>query len=52
MALEEKLPDGRPENAAERLADLTGRDRDEFDASDYEIPDFENQELVTAESEE
>lgn len=33
------------DGAAEALADLTDRPRDDFDATDYDIPDFEDQEM-------
>lgn len=36
----------RSPRAAERLAELTGRPVEDFDASDYPIPDFEDQELI------
>jgi len=31
--------------AAKRLAELTGRPVSDFDASEYDIPDFDNQEV-------
>lgn len=46
MSLESKnRDDGARENAAEVLHEMTGRSKDEFDASKYEIPDVEDQEM-------
>lgn len=38
--------DREPRNAADMLADMTGRDREEFVPDDMEIPRFEDQEVV------
>lgn len=46
MTLESKgHDDGDYKNAADVLSAITGRPREEFDASGYEIPNFEEQEL-------
>lgn len=35
------------DNASEALAEMTGRDESEFDASGHEIPDFADEEVIT-----
>jgi len=50
MVLESKNRVGDcAKDAAKELARLTGRSKEEFEASNYEIPDFKNQELVVKE---
>ena len=51
MTLEPKKREIKDEKTAkEILADRTGRPESEFDASEYEIPDFEEQEIIVTES--
>jgi hypothetical protein len=53
MTLERKgRNDESSKNAADELAKLTGKQREDFAADDYEIPDFENQELMIKEKSE
>lgn len=35
--------------AADVLQEITGRPREEFDASEYEIPEFADQEIIVEE---
>ncbi|WP_155119941.1 hypothetical protein [Haloarcula rubripromontorii] len=52
MTLESKeRGNGDCDNAADALSKMTGKPREEFDASDYEIPDFDEQEIVVKEEE-
>lgn len=51
MTLEYERKDrDEPANAAELLAEMTGRPEAEFRADEYEIPDFDDLELVTTET--
>lgn len=53
MSLEPKnRDDGADKNAAKVLHRLTGRAISEFDASDYEIPDIQDQEMQVKEESE
>jgi len=53
MTLNHKKPSDREETeAARELAKLTSRSEKEFNAEDYEIPEFEEQEVLIKEDEE
>ncbi|WP_191907469.1 hypothetical protein [Haloarcula sp. CBA1131] len=52
MTLESKeRADSDCDNAADALSKITGKPREEFDASDYEIPNFDEQNIVVKEEE-
>jgi hypothetical protein len=39
------MSDSDTTNTAKKLAEITGRPKSYFDASEYEIPDFDDQEI-------
>lgn len=47
-AVRDGFYNGQPRNADDVLADMTGRDREEFVPEDIEIPRFEDQEVVSS----
>jgi hypothetical protein len=50
MPLESKRRSDRADKTAkEELSKMTGRPESDFDASEYDIPDFEDQEVKTTE---